>query len=238
MNDKITHKARTNTEDAYKTLLFNRGSIIAWASLVLGLCFTGLASHNLNQLNQASAENAFNLHAEDIVENIEKRLQDHELILLSAASLKRVNQEVSRQQWRDFVNGLSLSERYPGIQGVGYTKVFPASQLAAHEAAIRAEGFADYQVRPQGQRDIYSAITYLEPFTGRNLAAFGYDMYSEPTRRAAMQRAVAENATSISAKVTLVQETHGRQQAGFLMYVPIYRHNSLLDLRYPQKFCS
>jgi hypothetical protein len=33
------------------------------------------------------------------------------------------------------------------------------------------------------------SIIYLKPFSGRNLRAFGYDMYSEATRNAAMAQA-------------------------------------------------
>jgi CHASE1-domain containing sensor protein len=32
-------------------------------------------------------------------------------------------------------------------------------------------------------------VMYLEPFAGRNLRAFGYDMMSEPARRAALLQA-------------------------------------------------
>jgi len=56
------------------------------------------------------------------------------------------------------------------------------------------------------------------------LRAFGYDMLSEPVRRAAMERARDGNAAALSGKVTLVQETEPDVQAGALMYVPVYRH--------------
>jgi diguanylate cyclase (GGDEF)-like protein len=95
--------------------------------------------------------------------------------------------------------------------------------MEQHIQKIRAEGFLDYTVRPGGKRDIYSAIIYLEPFTGRNLRAFGYDMFSESVRRAAMERARDENMVALSGKVTLVQETDEDVQSGTLMYVPVYR---------------
>lgn len=204
-------------------MFFAKRSWLAWLSLFFGLCFTFATTYILKQQQEKNARDQFELHVQQLVAAIDKRLKDHELILRGAAGLMDVNYDASRQQWRDYIQRLSLAERYPGIQGVGYTEIFPASGLDAHVAAIRAEGFVDYSVKPEGVREIYSGIKYLEPFKGRNLAAFGYDMFSNAVRRAAMQRAVDENTTSISGKVKLVQETHGKEQAGFLMYVPIYR---------------
>lgn len=207
----------------YKSLMFDRRSLPAWACLLIGLCFTSLTIFSLHQQHEKSGLEQFQLHVGQLVKSIQKRLIDHELILLGAAGLMDASDFVSRQEWRNYVDRLALGERYPGIQGVGYSKIFPASELPAHIDSVRAEGFPDFTVRPEGSRDIYSSIIYLEPFSGRNLAAFGYDMYSNPVRREAMKLAVDKNMTTISGKVRLVQETHGKEQAGFLMYVPVYR---------------
>jgi len=123
---------------------------------------------------------------------------------------------------------LLLPDRYPGIQGVGFSQAIPQAERDAHVARIRAQGYPDYDIHPPGQRDLYTSIVFLEPFLRRNLAAFGYDMYSEPTRRRAMQRAARLGETSITGKVTLLQETHGKVQAGVLLYVPVYRPNAPL----------
>ena len=90
---------------------------------------------------------------------------------------------------------------------------------------MRAEGFPAYHVWPVGERSVYSAIVYLEPFTGRNLRAFGYDMFADPPRREAMTRARDLDVAALSSKVLLVQETDEDIQAGTLMYVPVYRPN-------------
>jgi PAS domain S-box-containing protein len=115
------------------------------------------------------------------------------------------------------------------VLGIGFSQVITPSQLTAHTEAIRREGFADYTVRPVGVRDLYTSIIYLEPFSGRNLRAFGYDMWSEPVRRAAMMQARDTGEASLSGKVLLVQETNQDVQAGVLMYVPVYRHGAPVD---------
>src|SRR5690606_29123445 len=61
-----------------------------------------------------------------------------------------------------------------------------------------------------------------EPLDARNLAAIGYDMFTEPARRAAMERARDTGEPAASAPVTLVQEIDSQKQPGFLIYVPVY----------------
>lgn len=112
---------------------------------------------------------------------------------------------------------------FPGIQGLGYAEWVTPEQRASYEAAIRAEGFPKFKIRPAGQRSPYTSITFLEPFDERNKQAFGYDMYSNEMRRNAMNLARDTGRVSISGRVRLVQEIKGKVQAGFLMYLPYYK---------------
>lgn len=206
-----------------KTTLFSRRGVLAWLVLVAGLVPATLVWTGLQEERRRSAAAQFDLHAGEVVDAIEQRLRNHEQILLGGAGLFDATDEVTRHDWRTYVERLRLKQNFPGIQGVGYSQAIWPADLPGHVARVRAEGFPEYVVRPPGPRPLYTSIVYLEPFSGRNLAAFGYDMFSEPTRRQAMRQALEENRTSISGKVRLVQETHGKEQAGFLMYVPVYR---------------
>jgi signal transduction histidine kinase len=67
----------------------------------------------------------------------------------------------------------------------------------------------------------------IEPLDVRNRAALGYDMYAEPTRRAAMARARDTGKPAATGRVTLVQEITTDKQPGFLVYVPVYRTSAL-----------
>jgi PAS domain S-box-containing protein len=201
----------------------------AWLVLVGGLLLVLLANHVLFLNLRQSRQDEFVLHVQDVVDAIRARMRRHEQILLGAAGLYDASGTVERDEWRAYIARLRLEVNFPGIQGVGYSQVLRPAELAAHVRAVRAEGFPDYRVHPAGRRDLYTAIVYLEPFRDRNLAAFGYDMYSEPVRREAMRRAGESGATRISAKVKLLQETHGKAQAGFLMYVPVYRAQRSLE---------
>ena len=202
--------------------LFNWRNGIAWLVLAFTLLGQLLTLQQLRANSDRAAEQQFELLVGKVTNAIEQRLIDHEQILFGAAGLFAASGEVSRAQWRAYVERQQLADRYPGIQGVGFSKVVRASEREAHEQSIRAEGFADYRIQPEGERPVYMPIVYLEPFNDRNRAAFGYDMYAEPVRHQAMRQAASTGKSRISGKVVLRQETHGKVQAGVLIYVPLY----------------
>ena len=157
--------------------------------LVFTLLVQLVVWQSLRANEDRAAQEQFQMLGEKVTEAIRKRLRDHEQILLGGAGLFDAVEQVSREQWRLYVERLALAERYPGIQGVGFTQAIRPAERAAHVARIRSQGFADYDIHPAGERELYTSIIFLEPFSGRNLAAFGYDMYAEPIRQQAMQRA-------------------------------------------------
>ncbi|CAA7626382.1 CHASE domain-containing protein [Magnetospirillum sp. SS-4] len=201
----------------------------AWVVLLCSLILTIAAWHVSNAFVRELARDRFRFHAQDVRTSIARRMQAYEAVLRSGVGLFQSSAEVSRAEWRAFVATTAIDRYYPGIQGIGYSAVVRPEERHSHTEAIRAEGFPGYSIRPQGERDVYTSIIYLEPFIGRNLRAFGYDIFSEPVRRAAMERARDSGEAALSGKVTLVQETDSDIQPGFLLYLPVYRPGMPID---------
>jgi PAS domain S-box-containing protein len=191
-----------------------------------GLFLTALAAGQIKAAVEAAGQREFAFACNEVRLNIADRLASSVQVLRSGVAFWESSATVSRENWRTFSQQLQLEQGLPGIQGLGFALVVPREQLARHVQTIRAEGFPDYAVRPGDERELYSAIIYIEPFSDRNLRAFGYDMLSEPVRRAAMERARDANTAALSGKVTLVQETDREVQAGTLMFVPVYRQGA------------
>ncbi|RJO66474.1 MAG: PAS domain S-box protein [Myxococcales bacterium] len=194
-----------------------------WVVLVLSLIATVFAWHiTNNEIDRRTLEH-FDFSANAIVEKIQDRLHAYEMVLRGAHGFFLSSEKVTREEWRAYVASLRLDEDFPGIQGIGFSEYIPVSEWESHIQAVRAEGFPDYTIKPAGERAEYTAIVFLEPFDWRNQRAFGYDMFSEEVRRAAMTRARDSGMTAVSGKVRLVQETDKDIQAGMLMYLPLYR---------------
>ncbi|GAB5606395.1 hypothetical protein TK5_24750 [Sideroxyarcus sp. TK5] len=206
-----------------------RHSVISWLLLLVGLVATAYAVYVAKDDIEQAAMRDFAAEAEEVRLKVEARLQAHKQVLLGGAAMFDASDFVSREEWHAYAKRVRIDEHFNGIQGLGYAQLIQPAQLQAHVAAIRKQGFPQYRIHPPGERELYSSILYLEPFLGRNLRAFGYDMYSEPVRRAAMAQARDENTVALTGKVTLVQETGKDVQAGTLMYAPVYRRGALLD---------
>jgi len=196
-----------------------------WLAILLfsvSIVITAITSITFTKQVLSDANTRFNYNCIEIKEKISVRLHAYAQLLQSNAAFFEENKGLSREEWRDIYKKLKIEENLPGILGLGFSKFIKPGDLDSHTKAIRKEGFPDYSVKPEGKRDIYTSIIYLEPFSGRNLRAFGYDMYSEPVRRKAMEAARDFNVPYISGKITLVQETDKDVQAGTLMYVPVF----------------
>lgn len=197
---------------------------LPWLVLIFALLITWLAWHFAEGAASVARNDYFDFRVREATTRIVQRMQAYQQVLLGVQGLYNASLSVEREEFRTYVAALRLADHYPGIQGVGFSLIVPAAAKTRHVAAIRREGFPAYSIRPEGQRDLYTSIIYLEPFTDRNLRAFGYDMYSEPVRRAAMEDARDNGRMALSGKVRLVQESGGREQAGVLMYLPVYRN--------------
>jgi signal transduction histidine kinase len=196
----------------------------AWTVLFIGLVLTFEATYFTEKNVEEIANQDFEFICNDLKIKIDTRLRQHAQLLRSGAALFAASDTVTQEEWRRFNESEKISKNLPGIQGVGYSLIIPKNQLPKHIQFFRKNGFSDYRVVPLGDREIYTSIIYLEPFSGRNLTAFGYDMFSEPIRRKAMEVSRDSNLAMLSGKVILVQETEEDRQVGALMYVPVYRN--------------
>lgn len=200
------------------------------ALLAAGLAASLVAAGLVRQTIREDALGRFAAACDAITLKIEERLIAHAVMLQGGRGLFAASESVERDEWRTYLGTVHADQTVPGFEGIGFAKLIAPEELAAHEASVRAEGYPDYHVHPPGPRDTYSSIVYLEPLQGRNLLAFGYDMFSDPVRRAAMEQARDTGQPALSGKVTLMQEGDATDaQAGSLMYVPVYRNGAPVE---------
>jgi len=195
--------------------------------LLLGLLTTAGASVTLTEVSEARARTRFETNVTETRTLISERLQIQISLLRSVAGLFAADGQITRAEFQRFVDRLNLLDNYPGVQGLGFSLRVAPLDVAAAVAAARADGAPSFRIWPDGARAEYHTILYLEPMDARNRAALGFDMYNEPTRREAMARARDTGQPAASGAVILVQEIDEAKQAGFLIYLPIYRDGRL-----------
>jgi CHASE1-domain containing sensor protein len=203
-------------------------SPIPWVALSAAVALTAAGWVGLEHNRYEDARVQFERRTETAESAIRTRLLSYEQILRSGAARISSSPSISRREWRDFIGHLQLEERFPGIQAIGYAERVKPEELAAHAKRVRAE-IPDYEVRPAGERPEYFPIVFNEPFTGRNARVVGFDMFSEPVRRAGMERARDAAEVAITGKLVLAGEAFRgaqAQQPGFVMYVPVFRREA------------
>lgn len=154
---------------------------------------------------------------------IERRGNANAAYLRAGAALFATREDVSRELFREFVNELQLDTDYRGADGIGWARALAPLEIAAFEEAMSSDmpgSFAVYP-RPTGPTRRVVPVTFLHPDSERNRRASGFDMYSEPVRRAAMDEAARSVRPTASGKVVLVQEGDGTAP-GFLIYMPVF----------------
>lgn len=208
---------------------------LPWLVLAIGLAATYYLQHAAFNVARHIQREDFNYQAGEITRSIEQRLGAYEQVLHGVRGLYSSSAKVDRDEFHNYVADLRLEHQHAGIQGIGFSLIIAPQEKARHIQAIRKEGFPNYTLRPEGERDLYAPVIYIEPFTGRNLRALGYDVYSEAVRRAAMEQARDLDSPVMSGKIMLVQEIAQNVQAGFIVYLPVYRngipHKTLAERR-------
>jgi signal transduction histidine kinase len=140
---------------------------------------------------------------------------------------------VERHTFHEFVQ--TALRDLPGLAALSWNQRVRDAERASFEAAVQREGYADFRVmerdaqgrlRPAARRDEYVVVTYIESYAG-NEAALGYDIGSDASRRAAIERAHESGATVATGRIRLVQEPG--EQWGILLLQPVYRDGEALN---------
>ena len=200
-----------------------RWSTLPWLVLAVSLAVTTTATWAALATVHGRINARFASSVQSTRDRIQARLDTYVALLQATAGLFAASRDVSGREFNAYAARLRVRERYPGVQGIGYSRRVAPAEVPALVGTMRARGDSAFHVWPEGARGEYHAILYLEPLDRRNKAAIGYDMSTDSTWREAMARARDASAPAMSGRVQLVQEIDERKQAGFLIYVPIYR---------------
>lgn len=191
--------------------------LLASASMVLA------AWHVARERELKAAQDEFTAACNEIVELLGQRLVNYELTIRGGVALFATVARPSPQQWRAYVDGLDLPQRFPALTGLGFAAYANSHGLEQLQVDSRAAGYGLLNIWPRGVREFYGPILYLEPRTAENLAVVGYDMYAEPTRHTAMEAARDTGQVRMSGRVRLLQDGDRDAVAGMLIYAPVYR---------------
>lgn len=202
-----------------------RPTPLAFGVLVLGLILTGFAWYYTSQSVEREVQTKFDRQVDNAKNLLNNRFQIYSDTLRASRGWFAASENVTRNEWKAFVESLSPQERYYGINALGFIRYLPQAKKASYEQQVRQDtnielSYADFAIKPPGNRSEYFVIDYVEPF-GINHPAFGFDMGSEPLRRAAVEQAESTGQLTATRLLYLVQDPQKRP--AFLIMLPVYR---------------
>ncbi len=192
---------------------------------LFGLAISAVLALLVLRADQAREHAAFNEIAQQRISQATEHLHEALQDLVSLRALFESAGIVSRAQFKTYCIPLLSSD--PAIQALEWIPAVPGPQREVFEQRARADGFANFRftahtaagMRPEGDKSQYFPVYYVAPYHG-NQAALGFDLASNPARRAALIRAATTGNMVATSRIVLVQAQNGGY--GFLVFNPVY----------------
>jgi signal transduction histidine kinase len=210
--------ARQRSLAVYRSLYFPP-TVICAAILVASVFGWQAAKQSLaHDLRIAAETRVFSAE-----QSIQNHVSSYEQILRGGVGLFQGSSDVTGQDWNNYLDAFNVTEKYPGVQGIGFAKVVKADELPAVKEYLAEQGITNFQINPvDPPRDVYAPSIYLKLVAAAQQPTYGFDMYFEETRREAMFLARDENRSTITPRIQLMTTGSKARPNGFNMYAPVY----------------
>ena len=196
------------------------------------MAITGLSVFAIERGESEREAAMLNDRARAIASALERRGTASSAYLRAGAANIAAVDRVDEALFDRFVSELKLDFDYRGTEGIGWAQSLRPYELDQfRDGATRAEDetaneLVPIRPTPTSVSDRVVPITFLRPATERNRRLLGYDLYSEPVRRAAMEEAEREGRPTASGKLVL-QDAGPGDAPGFVIFMPVFRETGL-----------
>lgn len=201
-----------------------RRRIVVPMLLTLGL--VALAFYGVAQSERQAQQAQLQTDGQAIAKRIADRLVTHREVLASLRNFTEATPDFSFQQFELFTR-ITL-QGHPDIFALSFNDFISHAERPAYEQRMRSlTQFGVFQVSERDRehklvraadRAAYVAVRYIVPLAA-NKQAVGLDIYGEPVRRDAIDRASASMGMAVTAPIQLVQDE--RRRTSVLALLPV-----------------
>src|SRR5262245_24048881 len=110
----------------------------------------------------------FNSVSEQVAVTLDNRIDVYIAMVNRGAGLFAASDDVNFDEFRAYVDRLEISRRYPGIQGIGFSRLVTSAERDAVAASIRRY-VPSFHFWPPTKNETFHAIVYLQPQDERNV---------------------------------------------------------------------
>jgi len=191
-----------------------------FSAVVLGLSLmAGAAYYGVRWAVRQDIERRLYSEATRIESQIVSRLDATATSLYDTRALFKATGQMSPSLFGRFVERSQLTQRFPGLRGIGVAEAFAAGQKEAALRRIR-QVHSDAELRLTARGPVFSALMMFEPSDIKSRAAIGLDMLAEPGRRRLIERAFHTGRPVLSGPMEMLSDTPSAPVI-MAMYLPV-----------------
>src|SRR5260370_20207799 len=200
---------------------------LRWAVLAASLAFSAASAYYFRAQVKQEARSRFETVAIGVANDVQSRIRAYGDVLYAIRGLFDSSNGVTRDEFHQFAQALSLGERYPGATNISFAARVPHAKKLQFDRTVRAEKsplvkeLPEFAIKPPGERPEYLVLTYIEPM-GKNIAAWGLDLNADPLRRSVVDRARDSGQIASSSGVTLLRDGNA-SVSSTLLRLALYR---------------
>lgn len=188
----------------------SRAPLLPWLILGFMLALTWMAWDHERQNARKELRSQFEFALRDAVGTVDQRVASYEQTLRGVQALLATTGLDDRQAIHRYVESIRLDANFSGIHGISIIAWSPSSA----PGGPRRLGLS-------APRDA-APIIQREPADADSHAVVGFDCWSDPVRRVALERSRDSGTVAITGKLRLAADKGSEPTPGFVMFLPVY----------------
>jgi len=209
----------------------------AYGVLLIALFLTILAFYYVRQNVEAEARTRFDETTHAVKTVIYRRVNRYLDAMFGARGLFLGSDPVEPEDWNGYVRALEPEARFRlnGLQSLAFATYVRPGERKTFSREAREEGMRDLWPEPNGERAAYFPLKFVAPSNEANRMMFGFDAYSDPTHRSAMDRARDTDSPQATRMTYVLTEADPGSEAdlalrkGLAIYLPVYQKDEPRD---------
>jgi signal transduction histidine kinase len=215
----------------------------AYAVLLISLLLSVLAWYYVRQSVEAQNRARFDEVTQAAETAIYRHVNRYVDAMFSARGLLVVSDSIESKEWDSYVSKSLKTWRHirlHSFQSMGFAEYVRPEKREAFSREEQEEGVRDLWPEPDGKRAAYFPLELVAPSTEANRRMIGYDAYSDPVHRSAMDLARDTNSPQATRMVYVLadapddsadshSEVEVARTKGFVVYLPVYQEDKPAD---------
>ncbi|MGE6211671.1 PAS domain S-box protein [Comamonas aquatica] len=202
----------------------DRTIMMASVAICLTMAAAAFAYHQQLKKNTLEATERFEHLKNRVLGEVLLRMQQYEYGLRGTrGAVVAVGDGLNAAAFARYSASRNFDHEFPGARGFGFIRKVRPDELDAFVQHARDEMGADYHVKElQPHTGDKYIIQYIEPLE-RNRPVLGMDIASDPVRQATALSAMHSGQATLSAPITLIQDSRS-ESLGLLLMLPVFNY--------------